>query len=147
MPIVWVVLFVACAVCAHAQAISGYCGRPDTTALQWQYDAAERLLTITGNGQMLDFSLEEKAPWYPWHNAIEQVVLGDHVTSIGSYALYDLQQSNPEEDLSARHSEHLSRLLLTDRYRLYPSAVYLRKVAGVVDHKRNKGSDKSAAVP
>ena len=92
MPIVWVVLFVACAVCAHAQAISGYCGRPDTTALQWQYNAAERLLTITGNGQMLDFSLEEKAPWYPWHNSIEQVVLGDHVTSIGSYALYDLQQ-------------------------------------------------------
>lgn len=92
MPMLWVVLFVACAMRAQAQETFGYCGRPDTTALRWQYNAAERTLTISGSGQMLDFSLEEKAPWYPWHNSIEQVVMGDSVTSVGSYALYNLLQ-------------------------------------------------------
>ena len=96
MPIIWVVLTLLCATRALAQDISGYCGRQtaynvDSTNLQWNFETSTGILTISGHGQMKDYDMDTKAPWwYTWRNDIQQVVIGDGVTTIGTYAMWDL---------------------------------------------------------
>lgn len=95
MPILWVVLLFASNASAHAQQTSGYCGRQvvynaDSTNLQWTFDAADSLLTITGTGRMYDYTMDTKAPWYVWRNGIKRVVISDGVTVIGTYAFWDI---------------------------------------------------------
>lgn len=95
MPILWVMLLFASNASAHAQQTSGYCGRQvvynaDSTNLQWTFDAADSLLTITGTGRMYDYSTDTKAPWYVWREGIKRVVIGDGVTVIGMYAFWDI---------------------------------------------------------
>ena len=60
---------------------SGSCGENST----WQFDSATGTLTITGNGDMDDYLLEEK-PWGDYIQNIEKVVIEDGVTSVGSSA-------------------------------------------------------------
>ena len=83
---------------ASAQyALSGTCGRriqfnDDSTNLLWSVDTAQRVLTITGNGRMYDYDMDTKAPWYPWRNYIDRLVLPNGLTEIGTYAMYNLIQ-------------------------------------------------------
>ena len=95
IPILWMLFFLAHAQNALAQSASGYCGRQvgsntDSTNLQWNYDASQHALTITGSGPMKDYSLETQAPWSDWQSDIRVVEMDEHITSIGSYALYNL---------------------------------------------------------
>lgn len=97
MPMLWVLFLAVCAPRAVAQVNAGDCGRQvaanvDSTNLQWQYDPSTRALTITGSGPMKDYSLDEKAPWYDRRNEIQTVEISDGVTTIGSYALYNLSK-------------------------------------------------------
>lgn len=99
MPILWVVLLFASNASAHAQQTSGYCGRQvvynaDSTNLQWNFDAADSLLTITGTGRMYDYTMDTKAPWYVWREGIKRVVIGDGVTVIGTYAFYNIPMNS-----------------------------------------------------
>ena len=99
MPILWVVLLFASHASAHAQQTSGYCGRQvvynaDSTNLQWTFDAADSLLTITGTGRMYDYTIDTKAPWYVWREGIKRVVIGDGVTVIGTYAFYNISMNS-----------------------------------------------------
>ncbi|MBQ2835693.1 MAG: leucine-rich repeat protein [Clostridia bacterium] len=48
----------------------------------------EKLLTITGNGEMKDFGWD-CGPWYYLRNYIENVVIEYGVTSIGTYCFFD----------------------------------------------------------
>lgn len=84
---------------AEAQALSGYCGREtafnnDSTNLTWQVDTASRVLTISGVGLMKDYSTDTKAPWYDWRYHIDRVVIGDGVTTVGTYAMYDMRMDS-----------------------------------------------------
>ena len=99
MPILWVVLLFANNASAHAQQTSGYCGRQvvynaDSTNLQWNFDAADSLLTISGSGRMYDYTMDTKAPWYVWREGIKRVVIGDGVTVIGTYAFYNISMNS-----------------------------------------------------
>lgn len=60
---------------------SGSCGENTT----WQFDSATGTLTITGNGDMDDYLLEER-PWEDHIQNIEKIVIEDGVTSVGSSA-------------------------------------------------------------
>ncbi|MBQ8215824.1 MAG: leucine-rich repeat protein [Clostridia bacterium] len=47
----------------------------------WDYTLVDGVLTVTGNGPMTEYALEE----YPWHEqreAIKKVVIGDQITSV-----------------------------------------------------------------
>ena len=59
--------------------VTGICG----DALNWTLE--DGLLTISGTGQMYDFT-EEPAPWCSYHNHIDKVVVESGVTTIGSCA-------------------------------------------------------------
>ena len=95
LPILWVLLLLSCVGRAHAQVTSGYCGREtvynnDSTNLQWQYNTTDHVLTISGNGRMKDYSTDTPAPWHYWNDELQRVVIGDGVTTIGTYAMWDL---------------------------------------------------------
>lgn len=68
---------------AAAAAESGSCGENVT----WQLDETGTL-TISGSGDMQDYESRE-APWYNGNWRIGSLVIGEGVTSIGSYAFED----------------------------------------------------------
>ena len=60
---------------------SGSCG----DNLTWELDA-EGTLTISGTGDMWDYTWQEKTPWASSYSSIKEVILKNSVTSIGEYA-------------------------------------------------------------
>ena len=58
--------------------------------LTWSLDIETGILTISGTGDMYNYSVSEAAPWYSHQPYIKSVVINDGVTSIGDYAFTDL---------------------------------------------------------
>jgi len=65
-----------------AQATSGTCGEN----LQWSY--ADGVLTISGTGNMREFSSDSAQPWRSYKDSITSVQIADTVTSLSDYAFY-----------------------------------------------------------
>ena len=61
---------------------SGTCG-PN---LKWEF-ANDGVLTITGEGEMTDYSYSNQSPWYDQH--IKRIIIDDGVTTIGEFAFRD----------------------------------------------------------
>ena len=61
---------------------SGSCG-PN---LKWEL-ANDGVLTITGEGEMTDYSYSNRIPWYGQH--IKRIIIGDSITTIGGRAFYN----------------------------------------------------------
>lgn len=78
------IIILFCSLVASA-ASSGTCG----VSLKWTIDNSGTL-TISGKGDMDSWSYYTNAPWYESADAIRKVVVEDEVTSIGSYAFYNL---------------------------------------------------------
>lgn len=64
----------------------GSCGGGAT----YSFDITAGVLTISGTGAMVNYSSEDTAPWYKSGEYITDIVVENSVTSIGSYAFYDL---------------------------------------------------------
>ncbi len=60
----------------------GTCG----DALSWSLDDATGVLTVTGTGDMYDYSSETPAPWYDQRGSIKALSLPEGLSSIGAYA-------------------------------------------------------------
>lgn len=69
---------------ADETAVSGTCG----DNLVWNYDSENYTLTVSGEGGMEDYRSSRAVPWYVYSGDIENVVVEDGVTSIGSNAFY-----------------------------------------------------------
>lgn len=63
---------------------SGQCGDD----LSWSFDEATGTLSITGSGDMWDWSYNSSAPWYSLRASIKSVELPRGLTGIGSRAFY-----------------------------------------------------------
>ncbi|MCC8069311.1 MAG: leucine-rich repeat domain-containing protein, partial [Ruminococcus sp.] len=63
---------------------SGSCGENCT----YSFDTTTGTLTISGTGDMEDYSYNSVLPWYSFSEYIKTVIIEDGVTSIGSYAFY-----------------------------------------------------------
>lgn len=61
--------------------LSGECGQN----LSWSLDD-EGTLTISGTGEMTDYSDSSASPWYNSRSSVKRVAVNDGVTSIGNYA-------------------------------------------------------------
>lgn len=68
--------------CAAAEIRSGIYGEN----IRWKFDSRIGTLTISGYGDMFQYSNEEKYPWYPYRDHIRHLVVENGVTGIGSYA-------------------------------------------------------------
>ncbi|MBQ9551678.1 MAG: leucine-rich repeat domain-containing protein [Clostridia bacterium] len=72
---------------------SGVCG----DNLTWSYDESTATLTISGEGDMYDYTWyrsdetggsETTAPWQPYNDTMETLIIESGVTSIGEFAFY-----------------------------------------------------------
>ncbi len=73
-----------CAPAVSAETYTGACG----DNLSWEYNDENETLTITGVGDMTDYSASEHAPWYMYRKYVTSIVIGEEVTSIGNRAFY-----------------------------------------------------------
>ena len=64
---------------------SGTCG----DNLTWTYVEATKTLTISGSGEMNDYSSNSRAPWYSYRGQIQTAVIESGVTTIGNNAFYE----------------------------------------------------------
>lgn len=62
--------------------IEGTCGEGVTWTIQ------DAVLTISGAGDMYDYTASNKAPWTEFNSLFNSVVFSDGVTRIGAYAFY-----------------------------------------------------------
>ena len=60
--------------------------------MHWEI-SADGVLSITGTGNMPDYSETVNAPWYAYRSQIGSIVVGEGVTGIGSYAFYQCNQA------------------------------------------------------
>ncbi len=56
-------------------------------SLSWRL-TSRRILTISGSGEMKNFSTNDRPEWETYKDQISTVVIGNGVTSIGDYAFY-----------------------------------------------------------
>lgn len=70
----------------HADGESGSCGEN----LSWVLEAGT--LTITGTGEMYDYSLSQMPPWYELREEIVRVELPQGLTSVGVLAFYQCDE-------------------------------------------------------
>lgn len=69
----------------------------------------------------------------------------DLITHRRKNAFDHLQQHDPKKDLRTRHAQYLPRLILAFGDAFDPAAVYLRKIASVVNNKSNQCRQKTIA--
>lgn len=50
--------------------------------------SADHVLTISGIGEMPNYSDSVNAPWYSYRSQIESIIVEDGITALGSYAFY-----------------------------------------------------------
>ena len=82
-------LLAALAVCIVISAMCPFVTLADAALgenITW--NLTDGTLTITGNGDMADFSAASDAPWYANRAAVERIVVSDGITHIGSMAFY-----------------------------------------------------------
>ena len=68
---------------------SGTCGATGNEEnVTWEYDPADKSLTIFGTGAMADYASSDsnRAPWYKLRANITSIDIGNSITNIGSYA-------------------------------------------------------------
>ena len=66
--------------------VSGTCGAAGNN-LSWRVDEAG-VLTISGSGNMANYTADAPAPWFDVADLVTSVVIKSGVTSIGSYAFF-----------------------------------------------------------
>ena len=68
-------------------ATSGTCGADgNAESVNWSFASDDGVLTISGSGDMADYTTASPAPWQEHKDSVTKVKVEDGVTSIGSYA-------------------------------------------------------------
>jgi len=68
---------------------SGICGKDQYNLLTWQFNDEDGVLTIKGNGYMINFSTLENHPWAHLRKKIKTVIIDQGVKNIGAFAFND----------------------------------------------------------
>ncbi|MBR5620346.1 MAG: leucine-rich repeat protein, partial [Clostridia bacterium] len=64
----------------------GFCGKNGGDNLLWVLHAKEKTLSITGSGEMENYSVTTPAPWISFLDRINSIEIGKNVQTIGDYA-------------------------------------------------------------
>ena len=71
-----------------AEVYSGNCGVSSADNVVWSLDTETGILTISGVGEMENFSAFSYSPWYSYRSYVRTVSVAEGVTSIADYAFY-----------------------------------------------------------
>ncbi len=77
----FLVMLILLSLIFKTHAVSG-----ETGELEWNFDEETFTVTISGNGEMINFSSINQVPWYKYKNEIKSVKLESGVRSIGTWA-------------------------------------------------------------
>ena len=127
--LVSVYLLICCMTCAYAahaasddnKSVVQNTAMPRVT--NWEYKPSTKTLFITGTGTMNDYNSEYDVPWYLHREEIQNVVINDGITKIGSHAFcmftslssIDIPQSVTHIGLSAfGHCRNLTSITLPE---------------------------------
>ena len=88
-----VTTLLVCACSNNNESNTGYDGREfdislnhdNSLTLKSQKNNGRYSLTVSGNGQAIDYSKKEEAPWYPLVKFVDQVTINEGITHIGDY--------------------------------------------------------------
>ena len=61
-----------------------------TGDVNWELNISNGTLTISGTGEMSDYTLDNLPEWYDYKDFINKIVIGKNVTKLGKYAFYKL---------------------------------------------------------
>ena len=75
----------------------------------WSLNIKNGTLTISGTGQMSDYTLENLPKWYEYKNFVNKIVIDKNVTKLGKYAFYQLPYVE-ELEINAINLQNLSRI-------------------------------------
>lgn len=64
---------------------AGECG----DNMSWHYNIDTNTLTISGSGDMTEYTAAESVPWYDYLNEIKIIEIADDISSISGYAFYN----------------------------------------------------------
>ena len=79
------IAFLAIVMCAaNVQAQNATSGT--TGSLTWKYDTGTKTLTISGKGEMPNYTGEHRAPWQDYNREMQMLVVEEGVTGIGDHA-------------------------------------------------------------
>ncbi|MBR0136642.1 MAG: leucine-rich repeat protein, partial [Clostridia bacterium] len=67
---------------AFASEVTGTCGENIT----YEYVSETKTVTLTGTGAMTDYASAAKSPFYNFRNELTTVVIGEGITTVGTYA-------------------------------------------------------------
>lgn len=70
---------------------NGQCGRTKTNTLKWAFDSSTGVLSISGAGDMQDYTDGAPTPWKSFADEITEIQIGDQVTGIGTAAFAGLK--------------------------------------------------------
>ncbi len=74
---------------ANAEVLTGNCGAEGVGSnVTYSLNTSTGVLTISGRGQMDDYSYFGNAPWYSNSSSVKTVIINLGVTSIGDRAFY-----------------------------------------------------------
>lgn len=113
---------------------SGTCGE----ALTWEL--SDGTLTISGTGDMYDFSYSSEAPWYDVSSTIQKIILEDGVTSIGKDAFLETDITEFRvPDSVTRIDEYSFEYCDRLKYIVIPDSVTLLRTLAFNGCRRLKG--------
>lgn len=72
---------------AEAANASGQCGA-DGGNVTWTLDS-DGLMTISGTGEMADYTKDSYAPWYEQRSSIRALAISNGITNVGAYAFFE----------------------------------------------------------
>ena len=64
-------------------------GKGGADRVLWAYDADAKTLTVSGSGEMRDYTTMTARPWHDYRTSATRLVISDAVTGIGDYAFFD----------------------------------------------------------
>ena len=83
--LIWLLAVCMTVALATEETYSGTCGE----GLQWSLSGG--VLTVSGTGEMTDYTEFDPAPWWEFRQDIRSVTISEGVTSVGDLTFYDCQ--------------------------------------------------------
>ena len=129
------------------QSLVFYCGKDDKESVKATLNRQTGVMTISGTGEMEDFTNPDKVAWKDYISEIKEIVVKDGVKSIGDYAfdyatnLVNIDWGNTIETIGQSSFEACYSLFKNKQWTGHPGYQYLELPVGLKTIKTEAFTD------